>query len=81
MENQLCQACEVGRLHYAVRDVTIAQDGATTFVPSVAGFFCDHCDEIDFDNATDAADRYAAASDALLAQRQIAVADRLKKTR
>lgn len=74
MENQTkqqeqakaCLECEGGHLHYAVRDVQISRRGERGVVPHVAGLFCDACDNIEFDEATDSGDRYAAAGDELV---------------
>jgi HTH-type transcriptional regulator / antitoxin MqsA len=71
-----CQACEAGKLHYDVRDVEISRRGLSVVVPSVAGWFCDSCEEIDFDEHTDSGDRFAAAGDELVlaARKQVGAA-------
>lgn len=74
MENQArlqeqakaCPECEGGHLHYDVRDVAIARRGEKAVVPQVAGLFCDACDNIEFDEATDSGDRYAAIGEELV---------------
>lgn len=81
---RICQTCEDGRLHYAVRDVEIVRKGYRSTVPQVAGFFCDNCDDIDFDDNTDSAERYAAAGDELILHAREAALEkgkRLKKAR
>lgn len=76
-----CQACEAGKLHYDTRDVSIARRGLSAVVPHVAGWFCDNCKEIDFDEATDSGDRFAAAGDQLVLDARKKVADSLRSAR
>lgn len=70
-----CGNCETGQLHKGVRDVKITRQGVSVIVKHIAGFFCDACEEIEFDAGTDSAERYAAAGDLLvLANREAAAA-------
>jgi HTH-type transcriptional regulator/antitoxin MqsA len=69
---QPCPVCEVGQLHHHVQDVSITRRGLTAVVPAVAGWFCDACAEIDFDERTDSGERYAQAGDALVLQARAA---------
>lgn len=61
-----CPECEGGRLRYAVRDVPIARRSLKAVVPQVAGWFCDTCRVIEFDEGTDSGDRFAALGDQLV---------------
>ncbi len=71
----VCSNCEKGRLHKAIGDVKITRQKLSATVKKVSGRFCDACDEIEFDETTDSADRYAAAGDKLvLKNREIAAA-------
>jgi HTH-type transcriptional regulator / antitoxin MqsA len=63
---KVCPECEGGHLHYKVQDVAITRRSLTAVVPAVAGWFCDSCSEIDFDEDTDSGDRYAATGDELV---------------
>jgi HTH-type transcriptional regulator/antitoxin MqsA len=72
-----CQACEAGNLHYDVHDVKIARSGINAVVPNVAGWFCDSCEEIDFDENTDSGNRFAAAGDPLVLDVRKRVSDTL----
>ena len=76
-----CPNCETGRLHKGVRSVKIACKGLNATVKNVAGLFCDHCDEIEFDESTDSAKRYAAAGDNLVLQYRAEAAATLKLQR
>jgi HTH-type transcriptional regulator / antitoxin MqsA len=76
-----CHACEEGELHYGVRDVQISRRGLSFIVPRVAGWFCDQCEEIDFDEETDSGDRYAEAGDQLVLEARKMIADSLKSSR
>ena len=78
---KVCPNCEEGHLHKDVRDVTISRQKLTTTVKDIAGQFCDHCDEIEFDDSTDSAQRYAAAGDQLVLQNRAAAAAALKMQR
>ena len=78
---KVCPNCEEGRLHKDVRDVTISRQKLTITVKNIAGLFCDHCEEIEFDDATDSAQRYAAAGDQLVLQNRATAATALKKQR
>lgn len=76
-----CPVCEEGRLHYDVRDLEITRRGLSTVVPQVAGWFCDHCEEIDFDETTDSGERFAGAGDRLVLLARENVAQSLKEAR
>ena len=75
---KICTNCEVGHLHKAVRDVTVTRQKLSVTVKGIVGAFCDHCDEIEFDDSTDSAQRYAAAGDKLVLQNRAAAAAALK---
>lgn len=77
----VCPNCETGRLHKGVRSVKIACKGLNATVKNVAGLFCDHCDEIEFDESTDSAQSYAAAGDILVLQYRAEAAATLKLQR
>ena len=78
---KLCPNCETGHLHQAVRDVTITRQKLSLNVQGIAGAFCDHCDEIEFDGSTDSAQRYAEAGDLLVLQNRVTAAATLKMQR
>jgi HTH-type transcriptional regulator/antitoxin MqsA len=78
---KVCPNCESGRLHKGVRDVTITRQKLSATVKNIAGYFCDHCDEIDFDDTTDSAQRYAESGDRLVLQNRAAAAAALKMQR
>jgi HTH-type transcriptional regulator/antitoxin MqsA len=78
---QVCSNCEVGHLHPAVRDVTLIRQKLSATVKGIVGAFCDHCDEIEFDNTTDSAQRYADAGDQLVLKNRAAAAAQLKMQR
>ena len=77
----ICSNCETGHLHKGVRNVIIARKGLSATVKNVAGLFCDHCDEIEFDESTDSAQSYAAAGDILVLQYRAEAAATLKLQR
>jgi len=76
-----CQVCAEGKLHYDVRDIDISRKGLIASVPRIAGWFCDHCEEIDFDEDTDSAERFAKAGDDLVILARERVAQSLKEAR
>ncbi len=76
-----CQACEAGKLHYDIRDIKISRRGLNSVVPRIAGWFCDCCEEIDFDESTDSGDRFAAAGDQLVLDDRKRIAESLKAAR
>ena len=78
---KVCSTCEVGYLHNDVRDVTITRQKLSTTVKNIAGAFCDKCDEIEFDDSTDSAERFAAAGDQLVCEGRTAAAAALKRQR
>ncbi len=77
----ICPNCETGHLHKDARSVKITRKDLSATVKNVAGLFCDHCDEIEFDESTDSAERYAAAGDRLLLQYRTEAAATLKSQR
>jgi HTH-type transcriptional regulator/antitoxin MqsA len=77
----ICSNCGEGHLHKGVRDVTITRQKLSTTVKEIAGAFCDHCNEIEFDDATDSAQRYAEAGDQLVLRNRAAAAAALKAQR
>lgn len=78
---KVCANCEEGYLHKEVRDVTITRQKLSATVKGIVGAFCDQCDEIEFDDATDSAQRYAEAGDQLILQNRAAAAAALKMQR
>ena len=78
---RLCQNCEEGRLHKDVRNVKVTRKGLSVTVKNIAGLFCDQCDEIEFDDSTDSAQRYAVAGDKLVLQHRAKAAATLKLQR
>lgn len=76
-----CPECDKGHLHYKVQDVTITRKGLTATVPAVAGWFCDSCSEIDFDEATDSGDRFARMGDELVLKARAAAQKQGRKLR
>ena len=78
---RICSNCEVGLLHKDVRDVTVNRKKLSATVSSIAGAFCDHCTEIEFDDTTDSARRYTQASDELVLQNRAEAAAVLKVQR
>ena len=74
----ICANCETGHLHKDIRSVKITRKGLSANVKKVAGLFCDRCDEVEFDETTDSAERYAAARDRLLLQYRAEAAATLK---
>ena len=78
---KVCSNCEEGHLHRGVRDITITRQKLSAKVKNIAGAFCDHCDEIEFDDTTDSAQRYASAGDQLVLQNRTAAAAVLKMQR
>lgn len=76
-----CTNCEVGHLHKDVRDVTVTRQKVSVTVKRIVGAFCDHCDEIEFDDSTDSAQRYAQAGDKLVLQNRAEAAAALRVQR
>jgi len=62
----VCPNCGEGHMNYKKQDVQISRKGIRGVVPDISGLFCSKCEEIDFDNTTDSAERYAAEGDRLL---------------
>ena len=77
----LCSNCEEGHLHKDIRNVKITRKGQSMTLKNIAGLFCDHCNEIEFDENTDSAQRYAAAGDKLVLQHRAKAAATLKLQR
>jgi HTH-type transcriptional regulator/antitoxin MqsA len=63
---EVCRACGAAAPAYDTRDVEVVRRGLKTVVAAVSGWFCRHCDEIEFDESTDSLQRWAAAGDALV---------------
>lgn len=80
-EPRSCSNCEEGHLHKGVRNVKVTRKGLSMTVKNIAGLFCDHCDEIEFDESTDSATRYAAAGDKLVLRNRAKAAATLKSQR
>jgi len=78
---RICEVCERGHLHHAIRDVEIARGGLKAVAKDISGFFCDNCDEFEFDDATDSAERYAAAGDELVLRARKILGDKLREAR
>jgi len=47
---KVCSNCEEGHLHKGVRDIAIKSQKLSATVKKIAGAFCDHCDEIEFND-------------------------------
>lgn len=77
----ICESCEIGHLHHGTRDVEIARGGAKVVVPKIVGYFCDHCDEFEFDRDTDSDVRYAAAGDKLVLENRVHAGKQLRAHR
>ena len=81
---QVCRACGETHPIYQTQDVTISRRGMTALVPAISGWFCTACDEIEFDEATDSLQRWAAAGDALVIrdrERAQRLGERLRRQR
>jgi len=78
---KVCQNCESGHLRLGIRDVTVTRQKLSVVVKDIAGSFCDNCDEIEFDDATDSATKFAEAGDKLVMQNREVAAAALKKQR
>lgn len=81
---QVCRACGAKTPAYRTQDVTVSRRGLTAVVPAVSGWFCTNCGEIEFDEATDSLQRWAAAGDALVIrdrERAQRLGDRLRRQR
>ena len=63
---EVCRECGAARPSYDTRDVELSRRGLKVSVPAISGWFCDHCREIEFDEATDSLERWAAAGDTLV---------------
>jgi len=76
-----CSNCAQGTLHADTRDITIIRGNLQTTIVGVVGEFCDKCDEIEFDDPTDSAQRYADAGDTLVLQNRLAIGRALESQR
>lgn len=76
---KVCSNCEDGHLRKGICDVTITRQKLSATVKGIAGAFCDHCDEIEFDDTTDSAQRYAEAGDQLVLQNRAAAALKMQR--
>ena len=63
---KVCQECGAAHPRYDVRDMVVSRRGLKKTVHNVAGWFCDGCEEIEFDQSTDSLQRWAAAGDDLI---------------
>ena len=84
MENtkvRTCSNCEVGQLEKDTRDVKITRQTRSVIVQHVHGLFCNNCNEIEFDDTTDSAARYAEAGDNLVLANRADAAATLKAQR
>lgn len=78
--NEICPQC-AGPLHHSVRDVAITIQKYSETVKDVAGLFCDNCNEIEFDETTNSAQRYAEIGDRLVLKSRADTAAALKAQR
>jgi len=78
---RICSSCETGRLRKDVRDVKITRQNRSATVKNIAGLFCDACNEIEFDDSTNSARRYAVAGDKLVLKNREATIAALKLQR
>ena len=56
---RICLNCENGEMTHDVRDVVYEYRGNKTIIPQVSGWFCNHCNEVEFDKGE--GNRYAQA--------------------
>jgi HTH-type transcriptional regulator / antitoxin MqsA len=80
----VCRECGAPDPVYDTRDVEITRRGLKANVPAVSGWFCTRCAEIEFDEATDSLQRWAAAGDALVLkdrERARRLGERLRRQR
>ncbi|EIC30567.1 MULTISPECIES: type II toxin-antitoxin system MqsA family antitoxin [Methylomicrobium] len=78
-EPRYCLQCDDGTvLVYETKDISGLIDGASYEVPAVAGWHCPVCGEVEFDAATDSAERHSAA---LAAARKSAITRRSAELR
>lgn len=75
-----CMHCEAGHMRLDTRDVTVSLGDLSKVVKDVHGWFCDQCDEIEFADAA-SAERYAAASDALLTEKKARQSAEIRRIR
>ncbi|MBV6407333.1 MAG: Antitoxin MqsA [Rhodocyclaceae bacterium] len=79
-ENHPCLNCEQSDMELRTKDVTIELDGLSRVVPGVKGWHCPACGDIEF-VGNGSAKRYAAALDALAAERDARQRDELARIR
>ena len=79
-ENHPCLNCEQSDMELRTKDVTIELDGLSRVVPGVKGWHCPACGDIEF-VGNGSAKRYAAALDALAAERDALQRDELARIR
>ena len=77
-KNRTCPNCEVGHMQKDIRDIKITRQTRSTVVRNVHGYFCSNCNEIEFDDSTDSATRYANAGDDLVLANRADTAATLK---
>lgn len=80
-----CLNCGHGNLQHAVKDVPYEYKGHASVVPSVAGWHCTHCHEVEFDPGegerfAEAIQRIAVEIDALDAAELARIRKKLKLT-
>ncbi len=75
-----CLNCEQSDMELRTKDVTIELDGLTRVVPGVKGWHCPVCGDIEF-VGDGSAKRYAAALDALAAERDVLQREELARIR
>ncbi|MBE7422680.1 MAG: type II toxin-antitoxin system MqsA family antitoxin [Zoogloeaceae bacterium] len=78
--NHPCLNCEQSDMELRTKDVTIELDGLSRVVPGVKGWHCPACGDIEF-VGNGSAKRYAAALDALAAERDARQRDELARIR
>ena len=54
-----CLNCEDGQMTHEIRDVVYEYRGQHTSIPKISGWFCNHCNEVEFDKGE--GNRYAQA--------------------
>lgn len=83
MKTQQCISCGAhdAMQHFEGRTFTINTRGMIRDIPDIAGWECQVCKEIEFDQDDDSAERYSAASDQLLTDARTIIAAEMKRIR
>ena len=68
-------------MHHDTRDIEISRKGLATTAAHLAGRFCNRCEDIDFDDDTDSATRFAESGNHLVLLARENVAQVLRKAR